>query len=729
MKRHSIGKRFRKLKGLRKADPNAVIPETPKQLQDYIETLTAQGVYINKVKYAIFQTKNGLKYPGLIASEKILSNETLVSVPKDLLLTTRHAFESPLKQMFLDHPQYFSNQFYPSWEDHQLMAFILYEYQRGPESEWHLLISNLPRDIDYLVFWSHEEQDLLDDEPLVKLARKQYQEFLIEFETLKCITDKYPQLFKPETVTLENARWVYTHLVTRCFGKYLAYVTMVPFCELFNHECTDVFYDFEYNADNPHKSEESEQAQVKELKEDEELSVTSSEGSYHSEDEISDSEYVIETYEQYKEFDFDEFSEQSTKKFYEEFSKILDIKQQQNEEQEQINQVLDNQQDEELQNKKMKDLQEQQIKMKKDFNIKLNLQREVFLLSRDCKTFIFQNIDYGDNYSIFFIGQMFSKLDKSIQEYINGGKAYFMAREEVKRIQLTSNTYKNNLYAFQKDIMKKPIYQNNYFQQKRSKSQNSTLDNAEQILSQPLDPECEYYKPVWEKDKFDRFVMKAASKDQFEKGAQVYFCYGRLSNRMMLMRYGMSLEYNKYDHAHLRIEYLKYIQSNEAIWLVHKYQLSKYKRFKLKHSTFPIDLIVFCKSIYWTFNVHSLDTFFKIQDLKLERRALQLALEILIEEIQKFQDKLEDNEKLLYDNTLGYHEYFAVIYRLERQRIYHHNINLIKICIVVIDRMLDGVPFEQATEKTQFDYEYCETNRIILKKYFEQMRYALYLPK
>lgn len=33
---------------------------------------------------------------------------------------------------------------------------------------------------------------------------------------------------------------------------------MVPFCELFNHECTDVFYDFEYNADNPHKSEESE---------------------------------------------------------------------------------------------------------------------------------------------------------------------------------------------------------------------------------------------------------------------------------------------------------------------------------------------------------------------------------------------------------------------------------------------------------------------------------------
>lgn len=29
MKRHTIGKTFRKNKGLRKTDPNAVIPETP----------------------------------------------------------------------------------------------------------------------------------------------------------------------------------------------------------------------------------------------------------------------------------------------------------------------------------------------------------------------------------------------------------------------------------------------------------------------------------------------------------------------------------------------------------------------------------------------------------------------------------------------------------------------------------------------------------------------------
>ena len=46
------------------------------------------------------------------------------------------------------------------------------------------------------------------------------------------------------------------HLVTRllcifrCFGKFLEYVTMVPIVEMLNHECTDVYYDFDYNSNN-----------------------------------------------------------------------------------------------------------------------------------------------------------------------------------------------------------------------------------------------------------------------------------------------------------------------------------------------------------------------------------------------------------------------------------------------------------------------------------------------
>jgi hypothetical protein len=92
----------------------------------------------------------------------------------------------------------------------------------------------------------------------VKQAKKAKDEYLLECETLRVILAKYPQYFEPQTFSQENIRWIYTHLVTRCFGKYLCYVTMVPFCELFNHECIDVYYDFTYHPDNPSKSEESE---------------------------------------------------------------------------------------------------------------------------------------------------------------------------------------------------------------------------------------------------------------------------------------------------------------------------------------------------------------------------------------------------------------------------------------------------------------------------------------
>lgn len=54
MKRYSTGKKFHRIKGLKKADPNAIYSETPKQIEDFIENLTSRGSLIKKVKYAYF---------------------------------------------------------------------------------------------------------------------------------------------------------------------------------------------------------------------------------------------------------------------------------------------------------------------------------------------------------------------------------------------------------------------------------------------------------------------------------------------------------------------------------------------------------------------------------------------------------------------------------------------------------------------------------------------------
>ncbi len=62
---------------------------------------------------------------------------------------------------------------------------------------------------------------------------------------------KYPHLFKEESFSYELYKWIMIHLTSRCFGKYFANVTMVPFAELTNHECSDVYYDFFYRPGNP----------------------------------------------------------------------------------------------------------------------------------------------------------------------------------------------------------------------------------------------------------------------------------------------------------------------------------------------------------------------------------------------------------------------------------------------------------------------------------------------
>lgn len=79
--------------------------------------------------------------------------------------------------------------------------------------------------------------------------------------------------------------------------------------------------------------------------------------------------------------------------------------------------------------------------------------------------------------------------------------------------------------------------------------------------------------------------MLCSTKDQFEKGAQVFFCYGRLPNKLLLMRYGFALEHNKYDHMFLKIDVTEQVLHSPILWTVMgEVNIKKYKRFKVKRT-------------------------------------------------------------------------------------------------------------------------------------------------
>lgn len=191
-----------------------------------------------------------MPYLGLMATDTICAHEVMISIPSRCLLTTRVCFFSDIQKVFEEHASFFS----PSnecWEENIFWAFLLYEHQKGASSDWFLLLQNLPRDIDYMIFWSKSEMTQTEDQGLVREARLLRSDYDRDYAQLVKILKKYPKWFSPEAYRPENAKWIYCHIVTRCFGKDLKNMAMVPFVELLNHECVDVYYDFVYSQGNP----------------------------------------------------------------------------------------------------------------------------------------------------------------------------------------------------------------------------------------------------------------------------------------------------------------------------------------------------------------------------------------------------------------------------------------------------------------------------------------------
>ena len=67
------------------------------------------------------------------------------------------------------------------------------------------------------------------------------------------------------------------------------------------------------------------------------------------------------------------------------------------------------------------------------------------------------------------------------------------------------------------------------------------------------------------------FVIQSNT-DTFPKGSQIYLCYGRMSNRDALKRYGFCLTYNKYNHMSIKLR----LEQNDPDFRYRHYVLQKF---------------------------------------------------------------------------------------------------------------------------------------------------------
>ena len=659
--RNSIGKFLRKKKSLRSKDPNFIREDVPPKLQDYLDLLHSKGARMNKVSVGRFKTKNNLEYTGIFAKEEINSDQILMEIPQKLLLTTRHAWFSPMREVFKQHLDFFSPHRASGWEDRMLLTYLIYEYSRGKESEWYYLLDNLPREIDYVIFWDESELTLLEDESLQRSARGVRRSFEEEAAELIKIARQHPELMQPEAFTYDNIRWIYTHITTRCFGNYFQYVTMVPMAELFNHECTDVYYDFRHNEDNPHKPADENFPEPKKLTQDEIDGFDTSDGSYDSVERDRDSDFEYDDH-------ISEFALTSTKK---------------------------------------KALEDDDSLFMGEVKAKIQETRE----------YVTTQLNWCDTLTVFYIKEVLNHLDELEKRHIAGKMKLSAVKKELAAVEGSITTFREMIWRHYKEVLN----------MKDDEIKLGQLESGTRGKGKgETDPNKEFKDDEdWAEDKMDHFIMKASSQDQFEQGSQVYFCYGRLSNRKMLLRYGMALEYNKYDHVHFKLPYFSYIDSNA--WLISKlkeHKVSKFKKLKARRRSFNPQLVNFYKAAAWRYKSHSIEELLEPKNSDLELIGLEGVKKLFDDYLSSCKHGEAELEKMLYDENIGYHEYFAVVFNLERQRCIRFHFRATLVLIEIMRRLTKSLKLNFAlvrVDELETEEEF-HRNRFFLSKYINRLR-------
>jgi hypothetical protein len=160
--------------------------------------------------------------------------------------------------------------------------------------------------------------------------------------------------------------------------------------------------------------------------------------------------------------------------------------------------------------------------------------------------------------------------------------------------------------------------------------------------------------------------MEARSGAHFPPESQIYFSYGKLSNRTLLVRYGFSLEDNPYEHVWVKFKLGKHIEAYPDLFdLIQSKGLPVNYKVKLKAYTYALETVVYFRMCAWKATHHGLEDIFCVTDVDRELTCLEQVRTVYLECLEMYEGIKED----LTDGSLGYHGYFARVYNLEQKKI------------------------------------------------------------
>lgn len=236
------------------------------------------------------------------------------------------------------------------------------------------------------------------------------------------------------------------------------------------------------------------------------------------------------------------------------------------------------------------------------------------------------------------------------------------------------------------------------------------------------------------------FIIRTYN-DAFPKGSQVYLCYGRMSNRSMLQRYGFCLPYNKYNYLFIKLR----LEPDDPDFLMKKHIIRKFfsidpdssnpdktdissKHFKIYFQKLNTKILKFIKIINFNPDLDDFSCILESRSLSLEFLSFQRLLAVYENFLKSFPTSLADDSKLLKTpEKLTARQYFAVVYRMEFKRIIVNQINLVKLVLHILERLMKGVTLDFAVTRV-FELEQKKevvVNRVMIDNYLTSLKRGL----
>ena len=192
------------------------------------------------IDWPSYDTLSGSR--GAIAKSDILTNEVMLVIPQQLMISPPNAFKDPIIGLSL----YDSKELLTG--DILIAVYLAYEYEKGEDSFYYPYLKILPKP-STISEWCDDDLMELQDDSLALRAKRGKNRVKIMYEcNVLPYRNKYTKLFTHDSLSYESFLFSWYSIQARAFGRRLPWTAMVPFADCLNHANVQTKYD--YNVDD-----------------------------------------------------------------------------------------------------------------------------------------------------------------------------------------------------------------------------------------------------------------------------------------------------------------------------------------------------------------------------------------------------------------------------------------------------------------------------------------------